>query len=221
MAIVPCCHSQGVDCFACAQSGCPECLEELLQENGGLIWSVVQMQGIGKAAYADLIQEGWIGLWQAVMHFDPGRGVAFSHYAWRAIRNRVWNAVGQSLKSEGWLESASSRDSLTLIVSAWQEQQVRQALQDELDCLPERLRQVIALHYGLGGRPPLLLKEIGQQLKVSGERVRQLRNDALVLLRLPALSMRLRSLCEQDSRQAYQQARHLNRAWQRNQRRRP
>ena len=50
--------------------------------------------------------------------------------------------------------------------------------------------------------------------------MRQLHNDALVLLRLPALSMRLRSLCEQDSRQAYQQARSLNRAWQRSQRRR-
>jgi hypothetical protein len=50
--------------------------------------------------------------------------------------------------------------------------------------------------------------------------VRQLRNNALVLLRLPALSMHLRSLCEQDSRPAYLLARSLNRTWQRSQRRR-
>jgi len=62
------------------------------------------------------------------------------------------------------------------------------------------------------------LIEIGKQMGVSGERIRQLRNDALVLLRLPALSIRLRSLCEQDSRQAYRQARRLNDAWLRSRR---
>ncbi len=41
---------------------------------------------------------------------------------------------------------------------------------------------------------------------LSRERVRQIRNEALVLLRLPALSLRLRSLSEQDSRAAYRQA---------------
>jgi hypothetical protein len=51
--------------------------------------------------------------------------------------------------------------------------------------------------------------------------VRQLRNNALVLLRLPALSQPLRGLCEQDSRAAYHRALALNRAWQRSQRRRP
>ena len=51
------------------------------------------------------------------------------------------------------------------------------------------------------------LSEIGQEWGCSRERVRQMRNEALVLLRLPAMSIRLRSLCEQDSRQAYRQAR--------------
>jgi len=88
-----------------------------------------------------------------------------------------------------------------------------------VECLPERLRQVIVWYYGLAGQPPLSLGEIGQQLTVSGERIRILRNNALVLLRLPALSLHLRSLCEQDSQQAYRQALSLNRAWQRSQRR--
>jgi len=48
---------------------------------------------------------------------------------------------------------------------------------------------------------------------VSGERVRQLKQDGLGLLRLPALSMRLRSLCEQDSRQAYRKAGRMNNTW--------
>jgi DNA-directed RNA polymerase sigma subunit (sigma70/sigma32) len=91
-------------------------------------------------------------------------------------------------------------------------------LAEELACLPERLRQVIVLVYGLDGQTPRLLAEVGQQLGLSGERIRQLRNEALVLLRLPALSMCLRGLCEQDSRKAYQQARRMNDAWLRSRR---
>jgi hypothetical protein len=53
---------------------------------------------------------------------------------------------------------------------------------------------------------------------VSRERVRQMRNEALVLLRLPALSIRLRSLCERDSRQAYRQVRQVNDGWLRSRR---
>ena len=108
-----------------------------------------------------------------------------------------------------------------LAEAAWQEEQVRQVIQEELECLPERLRQVTVLHYGLAGQRPHNLAEIGRKWGISRERVRQLRNDALVLLRLPALSQPVRFLCEQDSRAAYHRALALNRAWQRSQRRRP
>jgi DNA-directed RNA polymerase sigma subunit (sigma70/sigma32) len=67
--------------FASAQAGCPDCLETLLRENKGLIQSVIQTQGIGGIDYADLVQEGRIGLWLAIMHYDPARGYAFSTYA--------------------------------------------------------------------------------------------------------------------------------------------
>jgi len=83
------------------------------------------------------------------------------------------------------------------------------------------LRRLIRLAYGLDGPGPYSLAEIGRGWSLSRERVRQLRNTALGLLRLPVLSMRLRSLCERDSRAAYLLARTLNRTWQRRQRRRP
>ena len=218
MSILPNSHSNQAANFTCAQAGCPVCLEALLIQHKKLIYVVVQRQYPGKCDYADLIQEGWIGLWQAILHFDPGRGCTFSTYAGRAIRNQIWQAVERAWKKEGWLEAVRARESLSGIVSAWQHEQVRLALAEELACLPERLRQVIVLVYGLDGQAPRLLTEVGQQLGLSGERIRQLRNGALVLLRLPALSMRLRSLCEQDSRQAYQQARRMNDAWLRSRR---
>jgi len=218
MSILPNSHLNQSTKLACAQAGCPDCLEALLIQHKKLIYIVVHRQYPGKSDYADLIQAGWIGLWQAILHFDPGRGSTFSTYAGRAIRNRIWQEVERGWKQAGWLEAARAGEGLSEIVSAWQEAQVHQALVEELACLPERLRQVIVLSYGLEGQAPMRLKEIGQQMGVSGERIRQLRNEALVLLRLPALSIRLRGLCEQDSRQAYQQACRMNDAWLRSRR---
>ena len=222
MTIVPVCHSKGVDIFACAQAGCPDCLETLLEENKGLIYSVIQQPGVGGIDYADLVQEGQIALWQAILGYDPGRRIAFSSYAWAAIRHRVWHAILRAdgaaedpdEEVEAWLELADE------IEEAWWLGQVCQAPLEVVQKLPERLGEVIRLAYGLDGEGWYSLAAIGREWGISRERVRQLRNDGLALLRLPALSMVLRSLYERDSRQAYWQALALNRAWRRSQRRR-
>jgi len=220
VAILPCCNSQRVGTFVCAQEGCPDCLETLLRENKGLIQRVIQTQGMGGIDYADLVQEGRIGLWLAILHFDPARGYAFSTYAWVAIRHRLWRAHfyadrvedDKNEAAEAWLELVKE------IEEDWWQQHVRQALLEVVEKLPARLGRLIRLAYGLDGRGPYSLASIGRQWGISRERMRQLHNAALVLLRLPALSMQLRSLCERDSREAYQQALSLNRAWQRSRR---
>ena len=169
--------------FGCAQVGCRDCLERLLREHAGLIVLIVRRQWPGQADYADLIQEGRIGLWLAILRFDPGRGLAFSTFAGCAIRNRVWNAVQWAGKAQGWLEPQRAGDSLEAILAAWQQEQVHQALEDELDCLPERLRAVIELACGWGGGAPFSLATIGRQWGVTRERVRQIQMDALKRLR--------------------------------------
>jgi RNA polymerase sigma factor (sigma-70 family) len=219
MAIVTCCHSKGVGIFVCAQGGCPDCLEALMREHEGLVHAVVQRQGMGGIAYGELVQEGRIGLWHAIQHYDPERGTPFASYAWLAIRHEVWHATGSADRepndeAEAWLELAEE------IEEDWWRWHVRQALLEVVGKLPARLERLIRRTYGLDEPGPYSLAAIGRQWGISRERVRQLHNNALVLLRLPALSMRLRGLCEQDSRQAYQQAQQLNRAWQRSQRKR-
>lgn len=204
--------------FGCAQAGCRACLERLLERHARLIPLIVHRQCPGRADYADLIQEGWIGLWQAILHFDAQRGVAFSTFAGIVIRNRVWNAVKRAAKAQGWLEPHRAGDCLPILIATWQQAQLHQALRDELSWLPESLRRVVELAFGLSGQPALSLAAIGRQLGLTRERVRQLRNQALGLLRLPAFSLRLRRLYEQDSRPAYRQARRLHDAWRRKRR---
>jgi RNA polymerase primary sigma factor len=48
--------------------------------------------------------------------------------------------------------------------------------------LPERHQKVVRLRYGLGGAEPTTLREIGRQLDISPERVRQIEVEALELL---------------------------------------
>lgn len=225
MAIVPLCGivsycpSKGAARFVCAQAGCRACVESLLREHNGLVWLMVSRQWSGKAYYADLFQEGRIGLWQAILHYDPGRGVVFSSYACVVIRHQVWAAVRHSLKAEGWLEYEHTGDSLEALLAAWQQEQIRQALGEALALLPEHLRRVIQLHYGMAGETPHNLAEIGRAWGKSREWIRRLHNQALGLLRLPALSIRLRSICERAERANYRQALRQNQGWQRKRRR--
>ena len=120
--------------FGCAQGGCRACLENLLQEHEALIHYMVRRQWRGEAEYVDLIQEGRIGLWLAILRYEPERGCAFATFAGKAIRNQVWQAVRRAGKPQGWLEPQRAGDSLTAILASWQQEQLHQALQDELAC---------------------------------------------------------------------------------------
>jgi RNA polymerase sigma factor (sigma-70 family) len=203
----------GPTIYACAQAGCQACVERLLRQHAGLVHWVIRCDCCSDLPYGELLHEGQIALWQAIVHYDAARGVAFSTYAVPAIRHRLWDVVARAQRPQGHVRQAAAADPAALAAQAWQRQAVRAALRELLACLPARSYHVIVAAYGLDGQPPLSLAAIGRLYGLSRERVRQIRNDALVLLRLPALSGRLRQLCEQADRAAYQRAQALNWAW--------
>jgi RNA polymerase sigma factor (sigma-70 family) len=179
---------------------------------------VIRRDCRGALSYEELLHEGQIALWQAILHYDPAHGTAFATYAVPAIRHGLWSAVARAQRPQGWLTPEAAADPAEWAEAAWQGQVVRAALAELLAALPEKRYHVIVAAYGLDGQPPLSLAAIGRLYGVSRERVRQWRNDALVLLRLPAFSGRLRRLCDQNDKAAYQQAQALNHAWLRRRR---
>jgi RNA polymerase sigma factor (sigma-70 family) len=213
--IVPCCRTKGTARFGCAQAGCQECQEAILLENRGLIWYMVLKQMPGLAEYEDLFQEGQIGLWQAIMGYEPQRGYQFSSYACTAIRNQVWQAVVRSLKANGWQRVETRVELLGEVILVWQTTQTHEALSEALESLPDNLRQIVEQHAGWEGREPQTFAQLGQTRGVSRQRVHQLYEKALALLRVPALSLRLRSLYALESRQDYRETLHRNRAYHR------
>ena len=220
MAIVLDCPSKGVARFACAQAGCGVCMQTLLREHSGLVYRMVNRLAAGNVECADLFQEGRIGLWQAIVHYDVGRGVAFSTYACVVIERQLWQAVRRSQKAEGWQEGEGREEDLDRIVRVWQQAQIHQALEAGLEVLPAPLREVIELHYGWSGGVPQNLAQMGRAWGLCRERIRQLHEEALSLLRLPALSIQLRSICERGERSHYRQTLRQQQSRQRKRRRR-
>ena len=64
-------------------------------------------------------------------------------------------------------------------------------LQQVLEALPWRERRVIELRYGLGDEGPLTLEDIGHQVGVTRERVRQIESKTLAMLKSSGSAERL------------------------------
>lgn len=204
--------------FGCAQSRCRECEEALMQRHEGLVHYVLQRQKRGGVAYVDLAQEGRIALWQAVLHFDVQRGWAFSTYAYAAIERRIWQVVARANRPQAALTLPEPLDARRIAEENLWRREVYSALTEALSHLPDQMRQMLVAFYGLDGSTPCSMVVIGKQWGMSRQAVRYWYHNALLLLRLPVFSARLRQLWGQDSRAAYGRSQGLNRAWLRQRR---
>ncbi len=201
-----------------AQVGCTESLNELMERHEGLVRWVVQRQWLLTLPYEDALQAGRRGLWRAILGYDPGRGTTFATYAYQAIMKYVWAAV----KTEQ--RRLRKEVPLGVLVVCWyktgpdpawlrDEQEIGKSLLELVKRLPKQLRRVITAYYGLQGKERQTLQAIGEQLGMSRERVRRLRNEALVWLGQPAHSQALRSLLARHTQQQYELADQLAQVW--------
>jgi RNA polymerase sigma factor (sigma-70 family) len=188
---------------------------QMLHRHDGLVHAVIRRQGSGTLTYEEALQAGRIGLWRAVLGYDPRRGTAFSTYAWVAIWRHMRRAAAQARGEGGYgLVSAPRRQGVDLdehVDRVW----VHEALSALLSRLPDRLRGVVVARYGLDGRACRSLRQLGAQLGLSHERVRQLEQEALAWLRHPAHSLLLRQRLGKNEVADYRQALAANAALRR------
>lgn len=201
--------------FRRAQAGDEESLEELMRQHDGLVHHIIRRQWGGLLSYAQVLQEGRIGLWRAILGFDPERGSAFSTYAGVAIARRVWGAVRRDRKARGQAEAAKQVlraaceapsgvyfDPLAGLV----EQEIEEALHALVAHLPVKQRQIVRAYYGLDGDTPHTLVQLGEQWGCTKQAVQYHLQRALHRLRHPAFSAPLRTLLDLNRRQDYLQA---------------
>lgn len=178
-----------------------------LAAHEGLVRWVVRRQRRGGLPFADAVHAGRLGLWRALLGYDPSRGTRFSSYAEPAIRRAVWAAVAEQRPAAPpsvpppapaveWVEPAEA-------LAAAEERAAVRALVDQL---PPGPRWVVVAHHGLDGQPPETFAGIGRALGVSRQRAHQVYATALVWLAQPAHSLALRRLLGRDRRTDYRQA---------------
>jgi RNA polymerase primary sigma factor len=229
----------------------------MIKANLRLVVSVAKGYISWGVPLSDLIQEGNIGLMQAVQKFDHRRGYKFSTYAilwiWQAInraaddQSRIVRLPGhvvddltklararknlaqklgrqpieKELASETGLPSKKIESLLKLssgvpvsfetpvgedgsqlgdfiadeAILQPEEQSTASLLREELsktlESLTPRERRIIELRFGLGNEYSRTLEEVGTELGLSKERIRQIEKEALAKLRHPSHSREL------------------------------
>jgi RNA polymerase primary sigma factor/RNA polymerase sigma factor len=171
----------------------------IVQANLRLVVSIVRKRVTPVQDLFELISDGNISLMRAVDKFDYTRGFKFSTYASWAIVKNLARSVPAEFKQA--TRFRTSQEELLDAVGDYrsnryrleENQLVRQRQVDAmLRQLNERERRIITRRFGLGeSLEPQTLKQLGEELGVTKERVRQLQTKAMKKLRTAAEESRI------------------------------
>jgi RNA polymerase sigma factor (sigma-70 family) len=151
------------------------------------------MSVLHKQKYKDFeasLSDGCYGLIDAVDLFDFRKEFKFSTYAYWAVQTKIRYFSKVELKED--LHTVNNEEFLNDTPNKEECEQgayeLKTLVYEKLKAIPERERRVITHFFGLDGNGRLGLKEIGEKLKISKERVRQIKEVGLK--RIQAMELR-------------------------------
>lgn len=86
-------ESSDQDLIAAIRHGDENAMEIILKRYKNMVASRARRLFLQGGDQEDLIQEGMIGLYQAILRFDPERLVPFSAYALQVVDSRLYDAI--------------------------------------------------------------------------------------------------------------------------------
>ena len=167
---------------------------QIIRSNLRLVVSIAKRH-VGPAQnFFELVSDGNMSLMRAVEKFDYARGNKFSTYAsWAIMKNFARTIPDEHRRQDRFRTSHAEMFSATEDERSDQfEQETTQAQREAqvekiLERLDEREQKIIIRRFGLRrGEEPLTLKQVGAELGVTKERVRQIEARALSKLRKAA-----------------------------------
>jgi RNA polymerase primary sigma factor/RNA polymerase sigma factor len=171
-----------------------ETKNQIAKANLRLVVSIAKRHVTPDQNFFELVSDGNVSLLRAIEKFDYARGNKFSTYAsWAIMKNFARTIPGEYRQRDRF------RTSYDELFAATQEERGNpmideRAQSDRLDKiqrilqrLDEREQQIIIGRFGLDhNREPLTLKEVGAEMGVTKERIRQIEARALNKLRVAA-----------------------------------
>ncbi len=167
---------------------------EIISANLRLVVSIAKRHVGPGENFFELVSDGNISLIRAVEKFDFGRGNKFSTYAsWAIMKNFARTIPDEHRRRDRFRTSHGEMFGSTEDVRTDQyELETAQSQRESqigriLDRLDEREQKIIISRFGLSpGHEPLTLKEVGAEMGVTKERIRQIEARALSKLRRAA-----------------------------------
>jgi RNA polymerase sigma factor (sigma-70 family) len=151
----------------------------LVKSNLRLVFSIAKKYHYYGLQYLDLVQEGNVGLIQAVDRFEHHFGCTFATYATWWIRQAILHFISKHHTAMQSLDNYLEDKAAVSPVDCVSAQKLSEMTRKALSSLPPREAQILCLRFGIGIESEHTLEEIGQQLNISKERVRQIEAKAL------------------------------------------
>jgi RNA polymerase primary sigma factor len=165
----------------------------IITANLRLVVSIAKKFVSSELLFEDLVSEGNLALMRSVEKFNFALGNRFSTYATYAIQRHFYRLSQRSRKQWNRFVSddnalhalaASERD--TEMCTSSQIDVLKQTFGRFLEELEPREKQIVVARFGFDGEAPRTFRELGSQMGVCKERIRQIQGRAMDKLRLMA-----------------------------------
>lgn len=159
-----------------------------------LVISIARKFATEQVEFDDFLSEGNMILLKAIDKFDFSRGFRFSTYATHSVQRHFYRYSKQRLRRRKREMASSATEISQLSVAedevedfesiALEEQRLQTLLHRMDECLDEREQFIVRERFGIGtGGVARTLRDIGAEIGVSKERVRQIQWNACDKLR--------------------------------------
>lgn len=177
------------------QNGDRNALNILVEHNLRFVVNVAKGYRGRGVSFSDLISEGNMGLIHAASKFDPDKNIRFISYAVWWIRCYINDFIEEQVNNaEISTDSYKNYQYHEDFINEKFEENLNNlndrnsTVADLLICLKDRERNIIQMAFGLNGEKEMTLDEISKVTDLSMERVRQIKDDAIMKLKCVVLS---------------------------------